>query len=108
MDAIVSDARYCAIDGLVTDIVKKDDINTEEGTLSDKIDSIVTHRIFGIPIFIGVLAVVFLGIIGFGDITGIGTYLTDLLNDFIEDPIGTSVEEWCADNGVSDELTGLM
>ena len=108
MDAIVSDARYCAIDGLVTDIVKKGNIDTEEGTLSDKIDRIVTHRIFGIPIFIGVLAVVFLGIIGFGDITGIGTYLTDLLNDFIEDPIGTSVEEWCADNGVSDELTGLI
>ena len=108
MDAVISDARYNAIGDIVADCVKKPEIIEETGTLSDRIDRIVTHRIWGIPIFIGVLAIVFLGIIGFGDITGIGTYFTDLLNDFIEDPIGTSLEEWCADNGVSEELTGLL
>ena len=108
MDAVISDARYNAIGNIVADCVKKPEIIEETGTLSDRIDRIVTHRIWGIPIFIGVLAIVFLGIIGFGDITGIGTYFTDLLNDFIEDPIGTSLEEWCADNGVSEELTGLL
>ena len=108
IDAIISDARYNAIENVVTDIVKKPETDQTEGTFSDKVDRIVTHRIWGIPIFIGVLAVLFLGIIGFGDYPGIGTYLTDLLNGFIEDPIGTSVEEWCANNGVSEELTGLI
>ena len=108
MDAVISDARYNTIGDIVADCVKKPEVIEETGTLSDRIDRIVTHRIWGIPIFIGVLAIVFLGIIGFGDITGIGTYFTDLLNDFIEDPIGTSLEEWCADNGVSEELTGLL
>ena len=108
IDAVIADARYTVIEGIVADTVKKPEIKEEEGTLSDKIDRIVTHRIWGIPIFIGVLAIVFLGIIGFGEITGIGTYLTDLLNGYIEDPIGTSVEQWCADNGVSEELTGLI
>ncbi len=108
VDAVIADARYKVIEEIVADTVKKPEIKEEEGTLSDRIDRIVTHRIWGIPIFIGVLAIVFLGIIGFGDITGIGTYLTDLLNGFIEDPIGTSVEQWCADNGVSEELTGLI
>ncbi len=108
VDAVIADARYTVIEGIVADTVKKPEIKEEEGTLSDKIDRIVTHRIWGIPIFIGVLAIVFLGIIGFGEITGIGTYLTDLLNGYIEDPIGTSVEQWCADNGVSEELTGLI
>ncbi len=108
MDAVISDARYNAIGAIVADTVKKSETTDSEDTFSDKVDRIVTHRIWGIPIFIGVLAIVFLGIIGFGDITGIGTYFTDRLNEFIEDPIGTSLEEWCADNGVSEELTGLL
>ena len=108
MDAVISDARYNAIGDIVSETVKKAEVVGSEGTLSDRVDRIVTHRIWGIPIFIGVLAVLFLGIIGFGDYPGIGTYLTDQLNGFIEDPIGTSAEEWCADNGVSEELTGLI
>lgn len=108
MDAIISDARYNAIGEIVSGIVERAENTEDNETISDKIDRIVTHRVWGIPIFVGVIAIVFLGIIGFGDITGIGTYFTDMLNDFIEDPIGTSLEEWCADNGVSDELTGLL
>ena len=108
MDSVISDARYEIIGGLVSGSVKRAEKDEKEGTFSDRIDRIVTHRIAGIPIFIGVLGAVFLGIIGFGDITGIGTYLTDWLNGYIEDPIGTSVEQWCADNNVSEPLTGLI
>ena len=108
MDSVVSDARYRIIGEMVSDTVSKAKTGEYTETLSDKIDKIVTHRILGIPIFLGVLSIVFLGIIGFGDFTGIGTYLTDCLNDFIEDPIGTSIEEWCEENGVSEALTGLV
>ena len=108
MDSVISDGRYGMIGEIVAGTITKEQTDLETGTTSDKIDKIVTHRILGIPIFLGVLSIVFLGVIGFGDFTGIGTYLTDLLNGYIEDPIGTSVEEWCADNGVSEELTGLI
>ena len=108
MDSVVSDARYGLISEIVSETVTKAATGENTDTVSDRIDRIVTHRIAGIPIFIGVLGAVFLGVIGFGDFVGIGTYLTDWLNGFIEDPIGTSVEQWCADNAVSDPLTGLI
>ena len=108
MDSVVSDARYGLISEIVSETVTKAETGEKTDTVSDRIDRIVTHRIAGIPIFIGVLGAVFLGVIGFGDFVGIGTYLTDWLNGYIEDPIGTSVEQWCADNAVSDPLTGLI
>ena len=107
IDAIIADARYNKISGIVSDSVRKAK-RDERGTLSDRIDRIVTSRIWGFPIFIVIIGAMFLGIIGFGDITGIGTYFTDWLNGFIEDPIQTSVEEWCIDNEVSEALTGLL
>ncbi len=111
LDSILADARYNNITDISSRCVRMAP-RDERGTVSDRIDAIVTSRIWGFPIFIGVLAVVFLGIIGFsfGDIaiTGIGTYLTDWLNAFIEDPIQSTVAEWCATNEVSDALTGLL
>ena len=42
------------------------------------------------------------------EVVGIGTWCTDWLNGFIEDPIQSTVADWCADNGVSDAMTGLL
>lgn len=106
-DAIIADARYNRITEIVSSSVRKAK-RDEKGTLSDRIDRIVTSRIWGFPIFICIIGALFLGIIGFGDITGIGTYFTDLLNGYIEDPIQSSVEEWCINNDVSEALTGLL
>ena len=63
-DSIIADARYNRISDIVESSVKKAP-RDKEGTFSDRVDRIVTSRIWGIPIFICVLAVVFLGIIGF-------------------------------------------
>ena len=108
IDSLIADARYNVITSIIEECVKKPQTEAAEDTFSDKVDRIVTNRFLGIPIFICVWGALFLGIIGFGDFVGIGTYFTDLLNDFIEDPIGTSVEQWCIDNGVSEELQGLI
>ena len=111
IDSIVADARYNRISDIVGDCVKRAP-RDERGTLSDRIDRVVTSRIWGIPIFLGMLAVVFLGIIGFAwgdfEVVGIGTWCTDWLNGFIEDPVQSTVADWCADNGVSDAMTGLL
>ena len=111
-DSIMADARYNAISSIVADTVKRAP-KDEKGTLSDRIDRVVTSRIWGIPIFIGVLMVVFLGVIGFStydesiSITGIGTWCTDWMNDTL-DAINGSVGDWCAENGVSEAMTSLL
>ena len=107
VDAIIADARYNAIGEITSETVKKAPRESKD-TVSDKVDRIITHRILGLPIFIVIIGVLFLGIIGFQDFTGIGTYFTDLLNGYIEETIQPNVEEWCVDHEVSDPLTGLL
>ena len=113
IDSIIADARYNSISDIVSAAVKKAP-RDERGTFSDRVDRVVTSRIWGIPIFICVLAVVFLGVIGFSTwdggfaITGIGTWCTDWLNGFIEDPIQSGLTSWCEQNGVSEPLTDLL
>ena len=58
--------------------------------------------------FIAVIGVLFMGIIGYGDYPGIGTYFTDMLNGWIEESLQPAVADWCADMDVSDELTSLL
>ncbi len=113
MDSVIADSRYTRISEITSKCLKKAPRKSED-TLSDRIDRVVTSRIWGIPIFIGVLACIFIGIIGFSTydesfgITGIGTWCTDWMNSFIEDPIQTGIEAWCVDHGVSEALTDLL
>lgn len=63
-DILIADSRYGLANALIRDTV------TREGevhrTLSDRIDKIVLHRLFGIPIFFGVMYLLFLFTINFG------------------------------------------
>lgn len=111
IDSIVADGRYTRIGEIVDECVKRAP-RSEEGTFSDKVDRIVTSRVWGLPIFIVVLAIVFLGIIGFSygdfEVVGIGTWCTDWLNGFIEDPIQSGLASWCEENGVGAALSSLL
>ena len=107
IDAIVADARYNAI-GEITGACISRAPKESKDTLSDKVDRIVTHRILGLPIFVVIIGFVFLSIIGYGDYTGIGTFLTDTLNDWIGDVFTPKVEDWCNDNDVNEQLAGLL
>ena len=111
-DSIIADGRYTRITEIAKASVKKAP-RDERGTFSDRVDRIVTHRIWGIPIFIGVIAVVFFGIIGFSwgdfEIVGIGTYCTDWVNDvFIGEWIDPAVRDWCASDGDFSALDALL
>lgn len=56
LDVLIADAKYGTINGICKDtILKKESRNTR----TEKIDSIVMHRFFGIPIFFGVMYLVF-------------------------------------------------
>ena len=112
-DSIIADERYTRISSIVSSAVKWAP-RSEKGSFSDRVDRIVTSRIWGIPIFIGVLACIFLGVIGFSTyddsfkIVGIGSWCTEMLNAFIEDPIQSGLAEWCASAGVSEPMTDLL
>ena len=56
-DMVIADARYGFISGLLKDVLKKPPV--ERLSLSDKIDKIIVNRWLGIPIFLGLMYLVF-------------------------------------------------
>ncbi|MCD7840595.1 MAG: ferrous iron transport protein B [Erysipelotrichaceae bacterium] len=73
MESIITDERYQFIQKIISTTVKK---SAEKMTTSDKIDRIVTSRIWGIPIFVAVMFVVY-----YISVTTVGTLVTDWTND---------------------------
>ena len=57
IDAIIADRRYNWIHGLVSSAVHK--ANDSQFTTSDKVDRIMTHRVLGVFIFLGLMWMVF-------------------------------------------------
>ncbi|RPF42566.1 ferrous iron transport protein B [Thermodesulfitimonas autotrophica] len=57
--ALVAEGRYGFIAGLVRETVSRQKTAAEKLTLSDKIDQVVTHRLLGIPIFLGAMWLLF-------------------------------------------------
>lgn len=97
MESIVTDQRYQFVQKVVEASVKK---SKEKMTVSDRIDQIVTSRIFGIPIFIAVMFVVY-----YLSVTTVGTFMTDWTNDTfvvaIQNAAGGLLEKLGAGNLVS-------
>lgn len=56
-DTLIADARYAFIGALVKQTVKRP--AQKMVTFSDKLDRILTHRLWGLPIFLGLMWVVF-------------------------------------------------
>lgn len=50
-----ADLRYKTIDAIVAKTVKKNSSNKAAGAKSDKLDKVLTNRILGIPIFLGIM-----------------------------------------------------
>jgi ferrous iron transport protein B len=82
VDTIIADRRYGWINGLVKEVVHRS--QTDQRTLSDKIDKVLTSRVFGIPIFLAVMWVVF----------KITTDLSAPMLDWIDGVISGSISNW--------------
>jgi len=108
-DSIVTDNRYEKISAIVSESYTKAP-RDERGTLSDRIDKIVTSRIFGIPIFIGIIALVYFIAMYDGDLgQAPGAWATAWVNDVLfGEIIEPGLTQWCIDNGVNEALTGLL
>ena len=64
VDIVVADSRYVFISSIVEKTVKKNDQVTK--SISDKIDKVVLNRTLGIPIFLGVMYLMFMFTINIG------------------------------------------
>jgi len=82
VDTIIADRRYGWINGLVKEVVQRSQI--EKRTLSDKIDKVLTSRVFGIPFFLAVMWVVF----------KITTDLSAPMLDWIDGVISGPISKW--------------
>ena len=106
-EAIITNERYIYIGNLLKGIYKKSLVNNQ--TISDRIDRIVTHRFFGIVIFIAVMTFVYWLAMG-----PFGTFLTDWTNDvfagdFMEGGAAALLESWgCAPWLVSLVADGIV
>ena len=88
-ESIITNERYLFIHSLMRECVKK---REEQMTISDKIDRVVTNRAAAIPIFIGVMFLVY-----FISVSWLGTIVTDWTNDVL---FGEWISGW-AEGGLA-------
>ncbi|MBE6528777.1 MAG: ferrous iron transport protein B [Thermoplasmata archaeon] len=106
-DSIIADSRYRKITEVVDAAVKRAP-RDERGSLSDRVDRIVTHRIIGIPIFIVVIAMVyFLALYDGESFTSPGAWATGCFNDWFAE-MSADLSEWCDENDVSEITSGIL
>ena len=72
-EAVITDQRYIYIQDICQRAVRKPESRM---SLSDRIDSIVTNRVLGLPIFAAVMVFVY-----YVTVTTVGTVMTDWTND---------------------------
>jgi ferrous iron transport protein B len=94
-ESIITNQRYAYISGVVGKAVKKKAVRGSL-SVSDKIDRIVTNRILALPIFAGIMFLVYAIAMG-GWAISIGTRATDWTNDVL-------FGEWVP--GVFDSILG--
>ena len=106
-ESIITNQRYAYINTVVGRAVKKK-ARTENLTMSDKIDRIVTNRILALPIFAVVMALIYtiaMGSTGFS----FGTMATDWTNDVLfGEVVPPAVEGFLVSIGCADWLVGLI
>ena len=108
-DSIIADSRYSKISEVVSGTYTKAPRN-EKGSLSDRVDRIVTHRILGLPIFAAIITLVYFIAMYDGPLgTSPGAWATGWMNDVLfGEIIEPGLAEWCENAGVSEVMTGLL
>ena len=101
-ESIITNERYEVITKIVSSAVDKVKMTM---TLSDRIDSIVTNRILALPIFVGIMWLVYYITVG-----TVGTKASDYVNNVIfgDDGIPAMVGSLLESMGVGEVLSGLI
>ncbi len=102
-ESIITNQRYEYISNAVKKAVKKKS-ETHSLSVSDKIDRIVTNRVFALPIFAAVMFLVYYIAIG-----TVGAWVTDWTNDVLfGEVVPPAVEGLLTNIGCADWLVGLI
>ena len=100
-EGIITDGRYNFVSEVTKDAVKK---GRKGMTTSDKIDRVVTNRFLALPIFIGVITLVYILAINY-----VGGPVTDWVNEkFFTEIIGENFRGFLENAGTSEFLTSLL
>lgn len=100
-EAALADMRYTYIEGVCAECVFKHQ-ETLEQVRSEKIDRILTHKYFGIPIFLGIMLVVF-----YLTFSVLGAPMQDFLGAAIDSGVA-ALSTFLTDVGVSPWLHSLL
>ena len=110
-ESIITNQRYAYISTVVSKSVKKKP-RAENLTLSDKVDRVVTNRIFALPIFALVMFLMYSLSMGTSIADGgwsIGTFATDWTNDILFGEIVPNALGGLLESiGIADWLYGLI
>lgn len=98
-ESIITTERYDAIEKLTSNFLEK---AAPKESFTDKVDKIVTSRLFGLPVFLLVMWLVY-----FVAISAIGGPLTDLANDSLEGLNG-NIETALLGMGINETIVGLI
>ncbi len=102
-ESIITNQRYAYIAKLCENTVQKK-ASLHDLTISDRIDRIVTNRILGLPIFAGIMFLVF-----WVAMNSLGAFLTDFVNDTVfADGICAVLGDALDAAGVAPWLAGLV
>lgn len=101
-EMVIADQKYKYICSVTEKAVTR---GHEAGhlTLSDKIDRVATHRIFAIPLFLGLMLAIFY--ITFG---ALGANLTALVDGLINERFAGFLRDFMVTHGAADWSTGLV
>ena len=99
-EAVITDQRYVYIQDVCSKAVRKPGTKM---SISDRIDSIVTSRILGLPIFAAVMVFVY-----YVTVTTVGTVMTDWTNDSFVVAIQDAVAGMLTAAGAGDLIQGLI
>jgi ferrous iron transport protein B len=106
IEAKIADLRYQFITKTIRYAVKKKHSDYKE-TKSDKIDKILTNRIFAIPIFAVIMYIMFSITFGENRI-GLGVWLQQVVISFWEGPFSQSILSWIEAAGAADWTMSLV
>lgn len=99
-EVVIADRRYAFIERILCDVVERPQ-EVDTLTFSDRLDRILTHRIWGIPIFLLLMFLVF-------EFTfALGNPLSDLLEEAFS-WLGDATGEYLTDLGVHDTVVSLV
>lgn len=105
-EAIITNERYVYICNMLKTCYKRK--STGKMTLSDKIDNVVTNRVLALPIFAGVMLLIYAIAMGGWDFS-IGTIATDWANDVLFGVwVPNAVDSFLTTLNVSGWLYGLI